>query len=397
MGTLCPEQEIMLLCARAQMDADAKDRICILLRNGLNFDELVANADQNGIAPVLHESILEIAPDLISPEQHRLLKATVRATVANAMGLAGELVRVYRRFEAAQIPVIPYKGPVLATLAYGNVARRDFTDLDIILQQCHIPEATALLQTAGYLPQFDLREAHVADNQFAPGQYPFVLVGDGVHVELHTERTLRYFPAPLDFQELNGRLIEVEIAGQPMRTFSTEDTLLLLCVHGAKHFWERLLWILDVAKLITTQQVDWALLKRIAAKTKSSRVLLLGLYLAHELLGASLPPEVLQDALRDRHVLWLAGKVREQYVGAGEPGDGVWPRAVFRFRSCDSFGQGVRQMLRLTMSPTESDREAVRLPRLLAPLYVLVRPWRLVREYGLGAKRRLKPAHKTGK
>ena len=47
-------------------------------------------------------------------------------------------------------------------------------------------------------------------------------------------------------------------------------------------------------------------------------------------------------------------------------------------------------MLRLTMSPTERDRQTTPLPRFLAPLYVLLRPWRLLREYGFGFRRRLK-------
>jgi hypothetical protein len=63
---------------------------------------------------------------------------------------------------------------------------------------------------------------------------------------------------------------------------------------------------------------------------------------------------------------------------------------VFRIQSRDEIGQGLLHMMRLTMVPTESDRQAVRLPRFLAPLYVFVRPWRLMREYGLGLKRRLK-------
>jgi len=42
------------------------------------------------------------------------------------------------------------------------------------------------------------------------------------------------------------------------------------------------------------------------------------------------------------------------------------------------------------MSPTERDRQSTHLPPGLASLYVLVRPLRLLREYGLGMRRRLK-------
>ena len=165
----------------------------------------------------------------------------------------------------------------------------------------------------------------------------------------------------------------------------------MLCVHGAKHFWDRLAWIVDVAELITVQPVDWALSMQIAAEAKSTRVLLLGLYLAHDLLGASLPQPVLERARRDSAVRWLAGKVGSQFERNADTSPGVVPRAVFRLRSRDAIGQGMRHTLRLAMSPTESDRQMMSLPRALAPLYVLMRPLRLLREYGLGFRQRLKP------
>jgi hypothetical protein len=61
---------------------------------------------------------------------------------------------------------------------------------------------------------------------------------------------------------------------------------------------------------------------------------------------------------------------------------------VFRIRTRDGIGQGLRHTLWLALSPTESDRGTVYLPRWLSPLYVLVRPLRLLREHGSGLKRR---------
>jgi Uncharacterised nucleotidyltransferase len=321
-----------------------------------------------------------------------LLRDAARAAGANTLPLVGELLRLHQHFEAAGISIIPYKGPVLATLAYGNFARRNYADLDFALPQQFIPQANLLLQGLGYRPLFDLREAHAGENNFAPGQYTFLSVKQNILVELHTERTLRYYPAPFDFQDLTSRLICVEIAGQSLRTFSVEDTMVILCVHGAKHFWERLFWILDVARLIEVQDVDWSLLEQIAARMESTRVLLLGLYLAHDLFGAPLPDPVLRDVLGDQHVQSLARQVCRQFTeNAGPnpwPNPGMWSRTLFRIRSRDKFWQGLRHTLRLGMSPTESDRQTLRLPRYLTPLYVIVRPWRLLREYGLGTKRR---------
>jgi len=191
---------------------------------------------------------------------------------------------------------------------------------------------------------------------------------------------------------MNSRLLEVEIGGRTVRTFSVEDTMVMLCVHGAKHFWERLAWIQDIANLVGAQPVDWRALTRIAGEMKCSRLLLLGLLLAHNLFDAPVPPEILERAQNDRNVRWLTQKVNEQYAGVADPGEGVLSRFAFRIRSRDAIGHGIFHILRLTIRPTETDREALRLPAFLSPLYALVRPWRLLREHGLGLKSRRRPA-----
>jgi hypothetical protein len=193
----------------------------------------------------------------------------------------------------------------------------------------------------------------------------------------------------LDIDKLSRRLITVEIHGANMHTFSIEDTLVMLCVHGNKHLWDRLAWIVDLAELVTAQPVDWALAIQTAAEMKSTRVLLLGLYLANELFGAALPEFVLEKARQDSGVLWLARKVLAQFNGKVDSGPGVLYRATFRLHSRDGIGQGVRHILHLATVPTDRDQETVRLPRALAFLYAFVRPWRLLKEYGLGALRRI--------
>ena len=387
-GAARPELEINLCCGRALIDPAAKERVRLLIRNGLNWPDVVAIAERHRLSPVVYEIIAGAAQDLISPAQLNVLREATAPSTAAGMALLRELLRLHQLFEAAQILVIPYKGPVLAWVAYGSFIRREYSDLDFIVEQKYIPAAVAALKSAGYRPQFDPREAHAGQDGIAPGQYSFLSHPQKILAEFHTERTLRYFPIPIDFQDLTSRLMTVEIGGQRLRTFSIEDTLVMLCVHGAKHFWERLGWVLDIAKLVTAQEVDWTLVTQIAAKMESTRVLLLGLYLAHDLFEAPLPEQLLEEICRDRMVQELAEKVYEQYAGISDPSAGVLPRAVFRFRLRDGIGQGLRHTLRLAMSPTESDRQTVRLPRWLTPLYMLVRPWRLLREYGLGSKRR---------
>jgi len=388
---LRPELELLVCCARAHSGSANRDRIREILRVGIDWSDVAATSLQHRLAPTVFKALTLAAEDQLPPAEEELLRVLAQDSGTVALTLFREMLRLYEMFEAEGIPVFPYKGPLLSWLAYRNLARRAFVDLDFVVPQQNIPRVVALIQAAGYRPEFDLREAHSGQKGHAPGQYSFYSFAESIRVEVHTERTLRYFPVPLDFTELAGRQITVELAGKKLRTFSVEDMLVMLCVHGAKHFWERLNWVADIAELIQAQPVDWPLALRIARKMKSKRLLLLGLYLARGILEAPLPADILEQAEQDARVRKLARTVCNQFAGNADPSSGVLPRAAFRIRSGDTMGAGFRHMLRLATSPTETDRESIHLPRVLAPFYAMARPWRLMREYGIGLRRRVKP------
>src|SRR5204863_6282428 len=116
---------------------------------------------------------------------------------------------------------------------------------------------------------------------------------------------------PFDVDELwtrqsAGQLGTVQIA-QP----APEDMLLALCVHGAKHLWERLAWLCDIAGLIEQHpELNWARLIAKARATGSERMLLLGLSLAADLFGLELPTACRQALTQEPSVSALAAAVR---------------------------------------------------------------------------------------
>jgi hypothetical protein len=386
---LRPELELIVCCARTGSRAANRDRIREILRGGVEWQELAAASIQHKLVSSVFEGLA--GEGLLPPAQREFLRELTQEFGKAALILFREMLCLYEVFEAEHIPVIPYKGPLLSWLAYRNLTRRMFADLDLVVSQRNIPCVTSLMRAAGYEPQFDPHESHAGQKGNAPGQYPFFQRGQGIRVELHTERTLRYFPVPVDLDEMARRQITVELAGRKLHTFSIEDTLVMLCVHGAKHFWKHLGWIADVAELTEAQPVDWPLALCIAEKLKSRRLLLLGLFLAHGMLDASLPANVLELAEQDSSVRRLAGTVCDQLAGKADPGKGVFPRALFRIRSGDGIREGVQHLLRLATRATEADRQSIHLPPVLVPFYAMARPWRLMREYGIGLRRHVEP------
>jgi hypothetical protein len=191
---------------------------------------------------------------------------------------------------------------------------------------------------------------------------------------------------PLEQAGFWSRLETVSLAGTPVPSFAPEDLLLVLCVHGSKHRWERLEWIACVAECLRARpRLDWGLLSRQARVLGSRRMLHLGLLLAHEILDAPLPPDVLARIRADRAAHALARQVRDALFAPRHAPPGIVGRSVFYLRMRERLRDRLRYGLllaRLSVTPTRAQRMRLSLPARLAFVHYALRPLYLVAKYG---------------
>jgi hypothetical protein len=378
---LSPEVEMLLLCSRVDLSPQSSERIRKLAAQPLDWLRLIASAGDHRVMPLVYRSLEAVCAEAIPALWGGVLEASVPQTALRNLLLSSELVRILDCFEAAGFTGFPYKGPVCA-VAYGNIALRQFGDLDIFVPHRHIRAACDLLHQMEYDSEVKNFSPGVGDA--APGQYLFWREQSRYLIELHSERTLRYFPVPLVAQEIEARARPVRLGGREVLTFSPEDNLIFLCVHGAKHFWDRLLWIVDIAEISERTNVDWQQMFARARAMQCHRMTVLGLALGQQLLGARLP----EPAAREVANCTRLGPLIQEVVTVLLSDVRVWPRAtsrlLFRIRAHDKPVAGLKQALRLATRPTEEDWSLVRLPKWLFPLYTIVRPFHLARKYGWG-------------
>jgi hypothetical protein len=296
--------------------------------------------------------------------------------------LTGELIKLLKSFEASGIVAIPFKGPTLAVLAHGNLAYRQFNDLDLLLRPSDILGAKELLIARGYRLHLPISPAQEKAYLQSIAQLPF-LSGDGnLLVELHSRLMPQYFYFPLEFEELQGRLQSVPLGGRQVPTLSSEDLLLLLCAHGSKHFWTTLGWVGDLAELIRSRpRMDWPGVMQLAGRLRSKRMVLLGLYLASHLLGAPLPADIGQAVRADAVAESLGTQVIRRLFLYGGAAPGGWENARFHIRVREHLRDGVRYSLSLAFAPTVADWVAFRIPPSLSLLHYFFRPARLFGKY----------------
>jgi hypothetical protein len=280
-------------------------------------------------------------------------------TVGLALRMTGDLIAISERMGQAGVLVIPYKGPVLSSRLYGNPALRRSVDLDVVVRKADLEKARACLIELGYSPSVMLQGTN-HDFQIESRYSEKFERPDGV-VELHWAFTNKDVAFPLSLEDLAGRLHTHTISGRSIPVFSPDDTLLILCVHGAKHGWVRLEWICGVAELVGSESIDWDGVIARAKGARSLRKLLLGLCLAHDLYGVPLPESIKQRIRDDHQALALAAAVSSCLVdGRRSVSDlhtfGTLDHDLFNFRLGDGLWDSFHYLVYRMTTPSRPER-----------------------------------------
>jgi hypothetical protein len=340
---------------------------------------LVTLAAAHGVTAQLAANLMRKNIGVVPETFRNALYDARREQMFFTLPLVAELFRALEILNAAQITAAVVKGPVLSMRAFADPAARSFGDIDFLLRHEDILRASELLAAAGYQPHIS---ADAIRAQKTPGQYMFSRLPGSLLIELHTERTLRYFPRPLPIDSFFRRKTTVSIDGRSVPALSAEDEFVLISVHGAKHFWERLMWISDVAAMIHNHpELDWNRIRQSAEEVGAERMVRVALLLAERLLRVAVPAKMKREVASDSACPPIVKKIESWLPYAGYKPPALMRRALFRFRMRGQLLAGAGYLTRLSLSTTEEDwsddpdsararlREALRRPFRLARKY----------------------------
>lgn len=391
-----PEDELLLCCSRTRRSPETADRITALLREGINWEHLLQAANAHGVAPLLYWHLDAVCPEAIPRDIYDHLRNHFRANGLRNLHLTGELLKLLNTFATHGILAVPYKGAALAASVYGNLALREFGDLDILVHRHDVPKARELMISTGYQPRYQLTRAQEASFLRSQREYAFTHNDGTIIVELHWGITERYF-FPLDTERLWERLHRIPLGGDTVLSLSPEDLLLILCVHGCRHAWGRLGWICDVAELVRVHRdMSWEQVMSQASALGGERMLFLGLFLASDLLGVVLPEKMSQKIQADPTVKALAERTREQLfqetarpIGLLKGYEGAPAFHSLHLEVRERLVDRIRYCFHKAITPKEEDWDLLSLPKFLFPFYYVLRPIRLTGKYGPRILKRL--------
>jgi SAM-dependent methyltransferase len=339
-------------------------------------DYLLWVAYRHGMLPFVERALAD-APSCVVP--HRIASQLNAHACANARRQAVYLREAASAVEALGAdgrPVLALRSPVAAVALYDEPGQRQVEPVELLVQEEDYPAAVELLGERGYRPVRWLTSRREAALRRSRGMSAFHHPGLEVRLHLHIRLTPAFFSFGLDAEDLWRRRRHYPGPAGALPGLPPEELLLLICVHGALHLWDRMLWLSDVARLVERSSLDWPRLLALAHSTGSSQMLLAGLRLAAGLLAVDLPPDVRAQTERPS-VLRLAESARERLLRDRRGRTGELERACFRLAALERPADRIRYWLGFATAVGPEDWEALDLPDRLTGLYRLVRPLRL--------------------
>ncbi len=334
LGTRC-ETKLIVCCARTQIDELTSEKIKALLQQDIDWKYVIQSATYHKVMPLLYQNLNTVCPKLVPQNVLAYLQQSFQKNAARNLFLTMELLRILNIFECQGITAIPIKGAILASSVYGNLALRRFCDLDILVRQKDAIKARDILVSEGYESSYNFtREQEVArlkspyckDNNYFHKD-------SRINIDFHWQLLQRYLSFPLDHERLWERHTFASIAGKKVIHLSAEDNLLFLCVHGSRDRWRNLSLICDIAELIRIYpNINWRQVIEQARILGCNRRLLLGLFLANNLLGTDLPEEILQKIAEEVEIKFLAIKVYQEMFQHSYETPSLIERSLFDIR-----------------------------------------------------------------
>ena len=366
--------ELDLLCLAVRPKPDLT-RIRDLLRKGVDHPFLIRLAEGHGVRPQLFRCLDELSWESVPGSERRSLELFRQQHLVRTLTLSSELRRLAASFDVKEIPFVTFKGPALAIALYGDLAHREYNDIDVLVPEHRLDDAEDVVASLGYRNsqgERAFRRAFLAHLQ----QHAFERADGEGAIDLHWALGGTYVRFPLKAADVWNDLHRISIGDHDIPTVAGANLALLLAGHGTKEVWKLLKWVGDFALMIDRHRdLDWSDIHRRARAQGCGDAILLGCGVARELLEVAVPGELADLVAKSERVgartASVISRMREGLQPLGQT------ETFADLGLCDRRLDRIKGTLKLIFTPTPGDYAALKLPPALWGAYYATRPFRL--------------------
>lgn len=335
----------------------------------------------HGVFPLVYNT-LKIYDSLLPNEKLSYMKKIYMDIVKENMLMTSELIKVMKLFEENDIKAIPFKGPVLSQVAYGDVVSRQYVDLDILIKVEDIKETYEVLKYNGFISTIDNK---FIDNKLfleKNSDITFVNNKNNTSIEIHWKLFRNKFSSIINDKIFLEVKKQIKIHNHDINIFNYELLLVYLCMHGSKHKWERIEWITDIDKLLNKKQnIDWKIVFEIAKEYNCTKMLKLGLYVSKIVYNTMIPEKYLDEIRKESYqnmINYIFGEMLKINNSKDEMTRNL-ASVKFQYNLYETFYEKIRFLKKTFLEISDNDTTSFNSSSVI--LHYIVKPFRLLKKY----------------
>lgn len=369
-----PEFELLLCTARTVPDTA---RIAALVNARIDWRGFLDLAANHGVRLLAYRALQMACWERVPSDIQSEMQQTCQSLTGKNLFLTGELLRIATEFKAAAIPATVMKGPAIAEMVYGDLALREFSDLDLLIREADFSRALELLQRLSYQPVWKYENSKVLRFLRHVGEYAVASDLSQTEVDLHWRVATKATALSPSVSDFPSGFRPVQIAGSTVMSFSPQDLPLYLAAQGGWDQWCELRRICDVAEFLRGYpHIEWEPSLAAARRLGGLRSMLTGLTLASRLLDAELPASVSSRIHADPRVSELAERTIRNLQSNQNPSEST-SRYFFQMKAKQGLRGKIALAYSIVINRTAKDGRWIMLPRPLWWLYGFLRPLRM--------------------
>jgi hypothetical protein len=228
------------------------------------------------------------ASTLFPPEHRDELRVHAQENARAALHNIARTSEAVGLLASRGVESIVLKGPLLSRFLYGDVARRVAGDIDLLVQEKDLLRACEALASHGYGHDLPINAKSLARHRRREHDVAFFDPVGGTRIELHADIAQPHYGIGFDLSDWWTARRKEAVGRTEVWVLGPEHGYLLTAVHAAKHRWECLDLVADLAGYRKIA-LDWARIYAEAAKAWQLRAVRTGETLASGLLVSDTP------------------------------------------------------------------------------------------------------------
>ncbi|MEW6323776.1 MAG: nucleotidyltransferase family protein [Nitrospirota bacterium] len=236
-------QRLLLMSSRLACNAGGSEEFQQLLCSMTDWSGLLERASSEGLVGLFYEQVLQTGLEAkLPPSVSRSLRHTHLRNQIDYARKARAVEQMAEAFDQEGLRFLLLQGMAITERIYPSSGARPLSDIDLLIPRHHLPQAQRVLIRLGYLPLH---------------RYPPTYAKRDICVDLHPE--LAYL-SRVEPQARNPLRVDDTLLWQsaiPWRGNlpgawipSSVDQIILLCAHLQKHSFGRLIWFVDIGRLL---------------------------------------------------------------------------------------------------------------------------------------------------